>query len=835
VSGPSATSPAKFGDAARLALHHAAEAVASSGGEDIFAVLVQGACRALGVDICFIGVLDRGDPNHIHSIAVCDGGVMQPNFDYDLAGTPCQNVVGEQFRYYVQGIQERFPDPHVKAIGGVGYAAIPLFDGSGAPMGLMAAIDRKPLRDQALTESILRIFSVRAAVELERRYADEARRRSEESYRTIFEASEDALFVHDPDNGAIVDVNPKACEVYGYSREELLASDVGALSSGIPPYTVRNAARLMQQAKRGEAVRIEWHRRNKDGSLHWDEVCIKRVKIGGVDRILAVTREITDRKLREEELKKSEDRLRATVECALDCILGIDDQGRVIEFNPAAEETFGHARADVMGRSMGGLIIPKRYRRAHDDGMVRYLATGEGPYIGRRIEVTAMRADGSEFPAELAIEVAQGLDGKIFIGYLRDITERKRAEEDRLRLETQLRQAQKMEAIGQLTGGIAHDFNNILTGVMGYLVMAQERAEQLADPKLERYLERAERSGQRARELIAQMLTFSRGQRGEPRSVSLAPRLTEAVRLLQSILPSSVEIRTQVAENVPCVLLDPLHLEQVLMNLCINARDAMGGQGELTISLDTASCETCACTSCHQPVIGSFVELAVSDTGSGIEPSVLERMFEPFFSTKEVGRGSGMGLAMVHGIVHEYGGHIRVDTTPGRGTRVRIWLPAWFPPAGAGDACEDAAAVARAGERPRGLAGHVLLADDEEPVRDFMEDLLTSWGLDVTLVGNGVEACAGFAADPEAFDLVVLDQTMPRMTGLEAAEQLLKLRPGVPVVLYTGYSEHLTEARVTAAGIRALTRKPLDVPAFRAIVERLLEESQPQMNANERK
>jgi PAS domain S-box-containing protein len=681
-------------DPTRNALLCAAEAVASAGADNIFAVLVLGAARALNVDMAFIGVQTDERRDVVRAIAVCDRGQVQPNFEYGLPGTPCESVMGQEFRYYAAGIQELFPHPLVKEVGSIGYAAIPLFDACGHSMGMMAVIDRKPLRDRALTESVLKIFSVRAAIELERRTTDEARRRSEESYRSIFEAAEDALFIRDADTGAILDVNPKACEQYGYSREELLAADVGQLSSGVPPYTSERATQLVAQARRGGPVRTEWHSRNKDGSLHWDEKYIKRVKIGGADRILVVTREIT---------------------------------------------------------------------------------------------------------------------------------ERKRAEEERVRLEGQLRQAQKMEAIGQLTGGIAHDFNNILTGTLGYLVMARERAAGFGDAKLIKYLERAEGSGERAKALIQEMLTFSRGQRGAPRSLQLGPEIAEAVKLLRSSLPSSVETQIELASNVPCVLLDPLHVEQVLMNLCINARDAMEGKGSLRLALRTADGAGCECSSCHQTVTGSYVELAVTDSGPGIPAPVRERMFEPFFSTKEVGKGSGMGLAMVHGIVHEYGGHIQVETSPGAGTTIRIWFPAWFPPRTMSDGLGEAGrGDSSVGQVCRRLHGRLLLAEDEAAVREFMEDLLTSWGLEVALAENGEEACGRFAAEPDAFDLVVLDQTMPRLRGLEAAEQLLKLRPDMPVVLYSGHSEHLSEASIAAVGIRALARKPLDIPAFRRLLEGLL-------------
>lgn len=253
------------------------------------------------------------------------------------------------------------------------------------------------------------------------------------------------------------------------------------------------------------------------------------------------------------------------------------------------------------------------------------------------------------------------------------------------------------------------------------------------------------------------MLTFSRGQRGSPRSLQLGPHLTEAVKLLQSTLPSSIQIRTRFPPGLPCVLVDPLHVEQCLVNLCINARDAMQGKGTLTMALRTASGGGYPCTSCHQPVEGFDVELAVSDTGPGIPPQVLERMFEPFYSTKEVGKGNGMGLAVVHGIVHEYGGHIHVETKIGEGSTLRIWLPAWFPSIPGG-----------AVERP---------VPTIPPAAEAKGPGLRVWGLAAVATGNGLEACEQFAADPDGFDLVILDPTMSRMTGLEAAEQLVRLRP----------------------------------------------------------
>jgi len=682
----------------RESLRLAAEGVATPGSGNIFRELVKHLAIALDVDHAFIGVLVPGRLDAVHVISGYFFRQFNDDFTYELRDTPCENVIGQQFRYYPERVQELFADPHIRELETEGYAGIPLYDSRGGVLGLMAIADRQPLRDQPLTEALLKIFSVRAAVELERRNADQAR-------------SE-----------------------------------------------------------------------------------------------------------KEQELHKSEDRLRATVEAAMDCIIAMDREGRVIEFNPAAEQCFGYRKDEIIGKPLADMIIPPRMRNAHERGMAGYRATGTGAFLGTRVEVTAMRADGGEFPAELAIDVAQGAEGEIFIGYLRDITERREAEGQRQQLEKQLRQAQKMEAIGQLTGGIAHDFNNILTAMTGYVVLAGERGETLGDMKLSRYLDRAQRSGERARDLIQQMLTFSRGQHGEPRPVSPTALIEEWISLLETTLPSSVEIRTELEPRVAEVLIDPLQLEQVLMNLCINARDAMEGHGTLTVSVRSMTLVDGVCASCRQPVSGEFIEIAVRDTGPGIPTEVQERMFEPFFSTKAVGHGSGMGLSMVHGIIHDHGGHLLLDSRTGEGAVLSILLA----PLSSGETGEEPAGIVDMRPDRQGITGRVLLVDDEPAVGEFMQDLLEDWGLTVSANNSSVDACMKFSDDPESYDLVILDQTMPRMTGMEVAQQLLKLRPGLPVILYTGYSDEISEESVLGSGIRALVNKPVDTRRLHDLIWGLL-------------
>ncbi len=383
--------------------------------------------------------------------------------------------------------------------------------------------------------------------------------------------------------------------------------------------------------------------------------------------------------------------------------------------------------------------------------------------------------------------------------------ERQAAEQERRQLARQLQQAQKMEAIGQLTGGIAHDFNNLLTSVMGYVSLAQELPAAQVDPKLQKYLQRSLAAGRKAAELIQQMLTFSRGEHGQPRLVQVPELLQEFVTLMESSLPASVEVELQLTEAMPAVRVDPLHLEQVLMNLCINARDAMEGAGHLILRARHLWGAHCVCESCQQTVAGDFVAISVTDSGSGITPVVLERMFEPFYSTKETGKGSGMGLSMVHGMVHEYGGHVLVESSPEKGTAFTVLLPACKEVA-----TESVPTVPNPASVPRRLQGKVLVVDDQRVVLEFMQDLLTDWKLDVVAFQQPVQALQYATEHGTELLAAIVDYTMPRLTGLEWARQVAEHCPDLPIFLYSGYREDIDLDVAAATGIRDILRKPID-------------------------
>jgi PAS domain S-box-containing protein len=1042
------------------ALRAAALAVSSARGGSVFVELVRYLAAILQVEVAFIARYEPGDPQALRMQAMVYDGEVLENIRYELKGTPCATVLGQSFRAYPARLRELFPDDHDARLQGTeSYAGYPMRDLDGHPLGNISVASRRPLVHLDRIESMLQIFAVRAAAELEQLRAREALERSAASYRAIFEATEDAVFIHDWDTGRILDVNPKACEVYGWSRDDLKRLSVADLSSGEPPYTAEQALHYLQLAKLGRCPPFEWHRRNRDGTLRWDEVHLKPAQIDGRPHVLAFTRDITERKRAEQALRASEQQYRAIFDGTVDAMVLWDRGLRVVDVNAAFVATTGLAREQVVGRhwterpdarDVAGLLgliegalagriglttttvsradgslfeIELRYLpvRLGDDAYAlgvgrdvsdrlereRRLRDSEAQYrsifnasadalvlrdadfrivdvnatyerlsgYGRdeavgvdrvianpaavaptiralheralagepiALEVPLVRRDGTRHELELrgvpilhrgqphvlyigrdvterkhaeqalraseaqyraifnasadalilwnshyqrvdvnpayeriygytrdevvgrgfdgpqgapeyarprrelvrralageacsAVLEAQCKDGRRILtevstipfthggephvlAIARDINERRAAEAERARLETQLRQAQKMEAIGQLTGGIAHDFNNILTSVLGYLVLGQERARALGDERLTRQLGQAELAAQRARDLIAQMLAFARRQRGERRTLALAPLVQQSLQLLRPTLPATVALDTLMPPDLPPVSADAVQVEQVLFNLCINARDAIDGHGGIRVSLGVADAAGLHCSSCGNAVgAGRWVELGVADTGSGIAPDVLRRMFEPFYTTKEIGRGSGMGLAMVHGIVHEHGGHVVVETRPGEGTSFRVLLPAGE---GTGPAAApDAASSRAAGET---LAGRVLVVEDEAMVGDFMAELLGGWGLQVVLQRDPLAALAWLEDAANAVDLLVTDQTMPQMTGLELARRCREARPGLAVLLYTGRPDAVDAEALERHGVRALLRKPVEADALRAALRSAL-------------
>jgi PAS domain S-box-containing protein len=900
------------------ALRAAALAVSRAVGENVFRELVSAMAAILGADLAFIAVPKDSDCRRMTMLAFHADGRIVENFEYDVSGTPCETVLGREFRIYPSRLQELFPgDTDFRRMGPQSYAGCPLTDARGAPVGLMSVVLRRDMDEPGIVESVLKIFAARAEAELEHRRAEAGMREREAQYRATFDASLDGMVVVDA-GGRIVDANPAFLAMFGYPREALPAMAPKAL---VAPGSAATCNEMLAAADQGRVFQAECKARRSDGALF--DIEMRGVPMQYLGRLhrLIIVRNITERRRAEQAMQESEAQYRAMFNASEDALVLWDSRLQRVDVNPAYERMFGWTRDEVVGDAFRRRAMPKEYTERRLDLVRRSLAgekcrvelesmrrNGEGftaevtsipfthrgePHVlamvrdvterrraeerlrqseeryrllfemesdaivlvdcdtlqhldvnraavelygYRREELLHLKStdlsaeseqtraamstdlsfvrvplrwhrkkDGTVFPVEITANFFDLHGRRTMLAAIRDITERKHAEEERARLEAQLRQAQKMEAIGHISGGIAHDFNNILTGILGYLTLAAERHEDLGDERLGRYLDQARRASLRARDLIQKMLTFSRGGKGTPREVRVAALIEESASLLGSSLPSTVELGADVEKDLPAVMADPVQVEQVLLNLCINARDAMAGNGAIRIGVRARTMSGGVCASCLQKFDGRFVELSVRDTGPGIDPKVIERMFEPFFTTKEAGSGSGMGLAMVHGIVHEHRGHVALETSPS-GTTFRVYLPV----SGGAKEAETPRRSANASVRRPKLTGHVLVVDDEQMVGNFMAELLTGWGLDVTLHTSAAEAAAWLEQHGTTLDLVVTDQTMPKMTGLELA-RLIRLRhPALPVLVCTGYAENLDDAQLSRVGVRALLRKPVE-------------------------
>ncbi len=523
-----------------------------------------------------------------------------------------------------------------------------------------------------------------------------------------------------------------------------------------------------------------------------------------------------EREQAEQALERQRNLFEAVFRHIPDAMLITDNEQQVLLCNSAIIRDFGYVPEELVGRSAEILYddfaayMGKSKQRIKQGGAADYT-----PFLEHY-----RRKDGSLFPGETVAARFSNKDGEVLgcISVIRDVSERIRLEEERRVLQRQLQQAQKMEAVGHLTGGIAHDFNNILASILGYVGLALNHVRDTGDDKVQRYLDEVQKGGERARDLVAQLLAFGRQGQGEPELVQLSNLLYEVTRLLKPTLPATIQLSDSCREDIPPVLADPVRLHQVLMNLCINARDAMRGRGRLELRLGEARDVDFRCASCHQQLHGNYVTLSVRDSGGGIAPGVLEHIFEPFYSTKEVGKGTGMGLAMVHGIVHEMGGHVLVETSAS-GSTFHLLLP---PASLGGEVSEEDARYPQLPE-PKPMSGRIMVVDDEVSVGGMIGELLEQLGLEVTVYDDAQAAHDAMVLRPNHFDLVITDQTMPGVTGKELARSLLRMNPSLPIILSTGYSEEIDELTARQMGIRGYLPKPFEASALIELVRQLLD------------
>jgi PAS domain S-box-containing protein len=491
-------------------------------------------------------------------------------------------------------------------------------------------------------------------------------------------------------------------------------------------------------------------------------------------------------------LRESMARLTAVVETAVDGFILIDARGRILLFNPACERLFGY-RADEVFHENVKMLMPQTYNLHHDDYIKNFLRTGERKIIGIGREVVGLRKDGSTFPMDLSVGEAQQDGESIFVGIIHDLTGRKQTEE-------QLRQAQKMEMVGQLSGGIAHDFNNLLTVIVGN---AEHLGEQLKSRQdLQRIADDISQAGERGAELTQRLLAFSRRQILQPRLTDCHELLVSMRKLLRRTLRENIEI--EIAPNAEAILAfaDPVQLESSVLNLVLNAQDAMPNGGHLTLSTGVASLNEHHHSLHPEIEAGEYATIAVTDDGVGMSAEVASRAFEPFYTTKEVGKGSGLGLSMVYGFAKQSNGHVSIYSETGLGTTVRIYLPHVAPEGHkpSNQTSLDEKSIPRGHET-------ILVAEDDPFVRSSVILRIESLGYSVVAAVNGKDALQKLRANP-GIDMLFTDIVMPGMSGWELADQARQIRPGLPVVYSSGYALELLAQQGRAPAQSIILVKP---------------------------
>ncbi len=533
----------------------------------------------------------------------------------------------------------------------------------------------------------------------------------------------------------------------------------------------------------------------EDGSIYWTGLLL----------------DMTDARQAESTLKAQADEHRAVFQAAPDPMVVYDTEGRVRYLNSAFTRVFGWTMEELVGRKID--YVPEQ-NLAETMEAIRELYANPSGFI----EFESRRITKKGDIRDLAISAAMyrkpdGTAGGMVVN-LRDISDQKRAQEERRRLEVRLRQAQKMETIGTLAGGIAHDFNNILAAVIGYA----ELSLKIIDKESQAYnnLLKIIEAGIRAKDLVHQILAFSRQSEPEMVPVRMAGLVKESLKLLRPTLPTSIEIDVHIGSQAK-VLGDPAQLQQVIMNLCANAAQAMEERGgRLSISVFEQTLDDTSAVDGHGLAPGSYLTLMIEDQGVGIAPGVLDRIFDPFFTTKPPGKGTGMGLAVAHGIVTAHGGRITVESAPGRGSVFRVQLPV--------SSKEENNRRYEEDEVPTGHES-ILLVDDEPSLVEMTKTILEKLGYKVTAFDDSEEAWTAFRDRPWDFDLLISDMTMPKMMGDQLARLVLSLRPGLPVVILTGYSEKISPEKSRALGVRAVLYKPLTMKTLGTKVRRILDRS----------
>ncbi|MFZ5568988.1 MAG: PAS domain-containing hybrid sensor histidine kinase/response regulator [Thermodesulfobacteriota bacterium] len=640
-------------------------------------------------------------------------------------------------------------------------------------------------------------------------------------YKEMLAHLEDVVFSHDAD-GRITYLSPSWQQVVHYSPEEIRNLDFQTL---LPPEYIAEAQWRTEKQRRGEPVEQPWDLQilDRDGQRIWIQIRTRAVydEAGNLLQVYGVARNTQEKKALEEKLRQytghlenlvdertrvlreSEEMYRLLVENAHDAIF-ITREDHIIFANPRTLSMLGYTMEELAGIPFKQMVHPQDRGVLLQHYMDKLKRNSNLGYFTFR----AMNKSGDVLWLQINAVRTRWQERSAILNFVRDITQVKK-------LEQQLIQAQKMEAIGTLAGGIAHDFNNILSAIMGYTEMSL--AEAMPGGSLHRRLSRVFQAGERARNLVGQILAFSRQSEPVLKPTAVGPVVTEALALLRASIPSTILFETEIDPDVGEVYADPTQLHQIVMNLCTNAFHAMREKGgTMRVRLTRFEIDESTSGDFLDLRPGRFIRLTVADTGHGMDRTTMEKMFNPYFTTKVKGEGSGLGLSVVHGIVKNLNGAVKVYSEPGKGTTIQIYLPGI-----------DATVREEASNQEFLPGGNeaILAVDDEEIVRELIVEMLSELGYKVESRASSIEALQAFLAGPDRYDLVISDQTMPHLTGIDLAARIHAFRPEFPVIVCTGFSTQLESGDQLPQGVHALVNKPILKRELARAVRRVLDKS----------
>lgn len=753
------------------ALVEIARDVTGEFGRGFLKTLAARLAEVLNVDYVLIAERSHANPEKASTIAVIADGQPIDNFEFELEHTPCNEVLVNDIYRCPKDIQTHFLKSSLLAeLDASGYMGIILRDSNHQPTGWISVLHRNSMELSPLFENIFRAFAVRAAAELERARVESELRDSEARYRRLYDMT--PVMMHSIDReGRIVSANEQWLKTMGYEADEVLGKPSARF------HTERSGQSAVEtwlpRLLAGEVCRdIPFEFVTKDGRVVQIRLSasIETGSTPAAFRAHAMSLDVTSQR----EIEAEVERLNTALENALQGIAQLDKDGRYIMVRAGYANALGYEVDELIGQSWEITVPPDKWEKTRRAAEVMF------EHGKVEVENTGIRKDGSLFHKQCLFVRSLDNRGEYngFYCFMKDITQRVEAQEARQTLEEQLRQSQKLDAVGTLASGVAHDINNSLTAVFGF---AGQARKQMSDPAaLDRSIEMVERAAEQASSVTRSLLTFAQKAASAKEPVRLDQLATESMQLLRRLIPASITLVQETDADAPVWIdADVNQMQQVLMNLTINARDAMPNGGTFTVRVQK----------------GDQALLIIEDTGDGMTPDIQQRIFEPFFTTKQRGQGTGLGLSVVHGIIRDHQGHIAVQSSPDTGTRFEIQLPLTNqnPQNDPVDSVDALPALTK-GESKR-----ILVAEDDEFVGAVIVAALESEGYDVVLSRDGNEAMASFESHRDDADMVILDLDLPGRSGDECKRHIREQRADLPILIVTGNADaYLTRHQSTA-------------------------------------